>query len=83
MRNHKLFIIVGASVVSLLSNWLPAIAEAVLTYNGASTYKDSKDNIYKIIGTFGGAEITYRGVNATRTITSDAGSIHFWQIYNL
>ena len=72
MRNYKLLTIIGAGIISLLAIGFPAIAQPVLTYNGASTYKDSKDNIYKIIGTFGGAEITYRGVNATRTISSDA-----------
>jgi hypothetical protein len=70
MKNHRLLTIIGTSIASLLSSWLPAIAQPVLTYNGASTYKDSKDNIYMVNS--GGAEITYRGVNATRTITSDA-----------
>ena len=70
MRNHRLLTIIGAGIASLLSSWLPAIAQPVLTHNGASTYKDSKDNIYMVNS--GGAEITYRGVNATRTITSDA-----------
>ena len=62
MRNHRLLTIIGAGIASLLSSWLPAIAQPVLTYNGASTYKDSKDNIYMVNS--GGAEITYRGVNA-------------------
>jgi hypothetical protein len=70
MRKHRLLTIIGAGIASLLSSLLPAIAQPVLTYNGASTYKDSKDNIYMVSS--GGVEITYRGVNATRTITSDA-----------
>ena len=70
MKNHILLTIIGAGIASLLSSWLPAIAQPVLTYNGASTYKDSKDNIYIVNSR--GAEITYTGVNATRTITSDA-----------
>ena len=48
MRNHRLLTIIGAGIASLLSSWLPAIAQPVLTYNGASTYKDSKDNIYMV-----------------------------------
>ncbi|AFY93122.1 hypothetical protein [Chamaesiphon minutus] len=70
MKNYRLLTIIGASIASLFSSWLPAIAQPVLTYNGVSTYKDSKDNIY--IVSSGGVEITYTGVNATRTITSDA-----------
>ena len=72
MRNYKLLTMIGAGIISLLSIGFPAIAQPVLTYNGASTYKDSKDNIYMVNGTFGGTEITYKGVNTTRTITSDA-----------
>jgi hypothetical protein len=62
--------ITGMVWLTALQNSPPATAAPVLTYNGAGTYKDSKDNIYMVNS--GGAEITYRGVNATRTITSDA-----------
>jgi hypothetical protein len=61
------------SLNSLLTT-SPASAQVDLTYNGATTYKDSKDNIYKV-GTFyggGGVGISYRGVATTRNINSDA-----------
>jgi hypothetical protein len=48
----------------------PASAAPDLTYSGARTYKDSKDNIYKI-GVGGAIDISYRGVAATRTLTAD------------
>jgi hypothetical protein len=71
MKNqHRLLTIIGTGIASLFFNWLPAIAQPVLTYNGAGIYKDSKDNIYMVNSR--DVEITYRGVNATRTITSDA-----------
>jgi hypothetical protein len=70
MRNYRLLILLGASVTSFFSGLLPAIAAPVLTYMGASTYKDSKDNIYMV--STGNINITYKGVNATRNITSDA-----------
>jgi hypothetical protein len=62
-------LIAVAALNSLSIN--PASAAPDLTYSGASTYKDSKDNIYKI-GVGGAIEISYRGVAATKTITADA-----------
>jgi hypothetical protein len=62
--------IAGILWLAALQNSPPVTAAPVLTYNGASTYKDSKDNIYMVNS--GGAEITYRGVNTTKIITSDA-----------
>jgi hypothetical protein len=62
--------ITGILWLAALQNSPPVTAAPVLTYNGASTYKDSKDNIYMV--NTGGVNITYRGVNASRTITSDA-----------
>jgi hypothetical protein len=69
MKNHRLLTIIGAAITSLLSNWLPAIAQPVLTYNGATIYKDSQNNIYNV-----GAsnDVTYRGVEVRTTPTSDA-----------
>jgi hypothetical protein len=58
-----------ASLNSLLTN-SPASAAPDLSYSGANTYKDSKDNIYAI-GVGGAIEISYRGVAATRTLTAD------------
>jgi hypothetical protein len=70
MRNHKLLTITGAMAVSLLSGLLPAIAAPDLTYNGASRYKDAKDNIYIISGSE--TKITYANVAVTKAPYSDA-----------
>ena len=70
MRNHKLFIIVGVSVLSFFSGLLPAIAVPDLTYSGASTYKDAKDNIYIISGS--DKKITYDNVAVSKAPYSDA-----------
>ena len=70
MRNHKLFIIVGASVVSFFSGLLPAVAVPDLTYSGASTYKDAKDNIYIVNSV--DKKITYDNVAVSKAPYSDA-----------
>jgi hypothetical protein len=70
MKNHRLLTIVGASIVSLLSSWLPAIAAPDLTYSGASIYKDAKDNVYIISGSEN--ELTYDNVDVTKAPYSDA-----------
>jgi hypothetical protein len=70
MRNYKLLILVGTSIASLLSSLLAAVAVPNLTYNGVSTYKDAKDNIY-IITTYN-EELTYSGVEITKASYSDA-----------
>jgi hypothetical protein len=61
-------LIAVAALNSLLTN-SPASAAPDLSYNGANTYKDSKDNIYKIGG---GGEYTFKGVNVTKAVTADA-----------
>jgi hypothetical protein len=67
--NHRLLMIIGAGVASLVPNLLPAIAAPDLTYNGQTIYKDSKDNVYNV-----GASnnVTYRGVEIRSNLTSDA-----------
>jgi hypothetical protein len=49
---------------------LPASAAPVLTYNGASTYKDAKNNVYVV--TASDLNISYNGVNASKSLYSDA-----------
>jgi hypothetical protein len=70
MRNYRLLMLVGISVASLFSGLLPAIAAPDLTYSGASTYKDAKDNIYIISSSE--KEITYSDVAVTKAPYSDA-----------
>jgi hypothetical protein len=70
MRNYRLLMLVGISVASLFSGLLPAIAALDLTYSGASTYKDAKDNIYIISSSE--KEITYSDVAVTKAPYSDA-----------
>jgi hypothetical protein len=70
MRNHKLLILVGASITSILSGLLPAVAAPDLTYNGASTYKDAKDNVYRV--TTYKTYITYDNVEVIKAPISDA-----------
>jgi hypothetical protein len=70
MKNYRLLILVGAVITSILSGLLPAVAAPDLTYNGASTYKDAKDNIY-IITTYN-EDLTYSGVEITKASYSDA-----------
>ena len=45
MKNYRLLTIIGTGIVSLLSSFLPATAQ---TYNGASTYRDATDTIYRV-----------------------------------
>ena len=70
MRNYRLLMLVGISIASLIPTWLPAVAAPDLTYNGASTYKDAKDNIYIITG--GSERLNYSGVDITKNQFSDA-----------
>jgi hypothetical protein len=70
MRNYRLLISIGASLASLLSGLLPAVAVPDLTYNGASKYKDAKDNVYIITG--GLERLVYSGVDITKNQFSDA-----------
>lgn len=68
MRNHNLKLLAIASAV--LSS-LPAVAAPTLTYNGASLYKDARNNVY-FVTSYSGAEVGYNGVNVTKTPFSDA-----------
>jgi hypothetical protein len=70
MRNHKLLILLGATITSFLSSLLPAIAVPNLSYNGEYIYKDAKDNIYII--TDQTERLNYSGVNITKNQFSDA-----------
>ena len=70
MRNYRLLMLVGVSVASLFSGLLPAIAAPDLTYSGASTYKDAKDNIYIISGLE--KKVTYANVAVNKAPYSDA-----------
>jgi hypothetical protein len=70
MKNHRLLISITASIASLLSGLLPAVAVPDLTYNGASKYKDAKDNVYIITG--GLEKLVYSGVDITKNQFSDA-----------
>jgi hypothetical protein len=68
MRNHNIKLLAIASAV--LSS-LPAVAAPTLTYNGASLYKDAKNNVY-FVTSYSDAEVGYNGVNVTKTPFSDA-----------
>jgi hypothetical protein len=70
MWNYRLLILVGASIASILTGLLPAVAAPDLRYNGASKYKDSKDNIYII--TEDTERLNYIGVDITKNQFSDA-----------
>jgi hypothetical protein len=69
MKNHRLLISIWASIASLLSGLLPALA-ADLNYNGAFLYKDAKDNIYLISNSEN--QFTYDNVAISKASYSDA-----------
>jgi hypothetical protein len=69
MRNYRLLILVGTSIASLLSMWLPATAQ---TYNGASVYRDT-DTIYKVgLTPNSDVPIAYYRAITNKTVYSDA-----------
>jgi hypothetical protein len=69
MKNYRLLILVGAVITSIVSGLLPAVAAPDLTYNGASTYKDAKDNVYRV--TTYKTYITYDNVEVIKAPSSD------------
>jgi hypothetical protein len=71
MRNHKLLTIAAAGIAIILPGWLPAVAAPDLTYNGASVYKDTKDNVYYVTTTLK-SDITYDNVDVIKAPYSDA-----------
>lgn len=71
MKNHRLLTIIAAGIASIHSSWLPAVAAPDLTYNGASVYKDSKDNVYYVTTTFK-STVTYANVDVSKAPYSDA-----------
>ena len=70
MRNHRLLILVGASVASLFFGLLPAVADQ--TYNGASIYRDAANTIYKVGVTPSSAvTVIYDDVTISKQVYSD------------
>jgi hypothetical protein len=70
MRNHRLLISIAASIASLLSGLLPAVADQ--TYNGASIYRDAANTIYKV-GVTPSSVVTaiYDDVTISKQVYSD------------